>query len=81
MPCINADGTLTEAAVTLMKEMAEHPSLDEVAAITDIPLYLVRATARDLLNTKLVTEEGGRYSLTDLGSDKLRLTLSRNESA
>ncbi len=80
MPCINPDGTLTEAALTLMKVITEYHSLDEVASITDIPLYLVRATARDLLNTKLVAEEDGRYYLTDLGSDKLKLTIERAES-
>jgi predicted transcriptional regulator len=77
MPCINSDGTLTEAAVTLMSVMVEHHSLEEVASITDIPLYLVRATARDLIDTRLATEQDGAYRITKLGSEKLAYTLAK----
>ena len=80
MPCINSDGTLTEAAVTLMNVMVEHHSLEEVASITDIPLYLVRATARDLIDTKLVTEQDGAYYITKMGSEKLALTFAKAQS-
>ena len=78
MACINPDGTLTDAAVTMMSVIAEHHSLEEVASITGIPLYLVRATARDLIDAKLVEERDGLHYLTDLGNEKLKLT--KNES-
>ncbi len=76
MACINADGTLTEAATTLMKVIIDHHSLEEVASITDIPLYLVRATARDLIDTGLAFEKDGSFYLTDLGSEKLKQTVA-----
>lgn len=75
MACINPDGTLTDAAVTLMKVIAEHHSLEEVASISDIPLFLVRATARDLMNAGLVLERDDLYYLTDSGSERLKKTV------
>ncbi len=74
MACINPDGTLTDAAVTMMSAIAEHHSLEEVASVTGIPLYLVRATARDLIDAKLVEERDRLHYLTDLGIEKLDLT-------
>ncbi len=74
MACINPDGTLTDAAVTLMSLIADHHSLEEVALISDIPLYLVRATARDLVNAGLSVERDNLYYLTDDGTERLALT-------
>lgn len=78
MACINPDGTLTDAAVTLMSVMADHHSLEEVASISDIPLYLVRATARDLVNAGLAVERDNLYYLTDNGTGRLART-ARNQ--
>ena len=74
MPCLNPNGTLTDGAVTMMTVIVDHHSLEEVASVTSIPLYLVRATARDLIDAKLIEERGGLYFLTDLGTEKLELT-------
>jgi len=74
MACINSDGTLTDAAVTMMTAVADHHSLDEIASITDIPLYLVRATARDLVNAGLALERDGLYYLTEDGAERLART-------
>ncbi len=74
MPCINPDGTLTDTAVALMRVIADHHSLDEVASISDIPLYLVRATARDLKDAGLAVERDNLYYLTDDGAQRLALT-------
>ncbi len=63
-----------------MSVMEKHKSLEEVASVTDIPLYLVRATARDLINTKLVVEENGVYRITKMGSEKLAFTLAKEHS-
>lgn len=76
MACINPDGTLTEAAVTTMTAIAEHHSLEEVATVTDIPLFLVRATARDLINAGLAVERDSLYYLTDDGALRLSKTKS-----
>ena len=78
MACINPDGTLTEAAVTMMAVIAEHHSLEEVASATDIPLFLVRATARDLINAGLVMEQDSLYYLTDDGAQRFRQTKSNS---
>lgn len=74
MACLNPNGTLTEGAVTMMTAIADHHSLEEVASVTSIPLYLVRATARDLIDAKLINERDGLYYLTDLGTERLELT-------
>lgn len=61
MACINPDGTLTEAAVAMMTVLKDHHSLEEVAGVSGIPLYLVRATARDLINAGLAVERDTLY--------------------
>lgn len=58
----------------MMTAIADHHSLEEVASVTSIPLYLVRATARDLIDAKLINERDGLYYLTDLGTERLELT-------
>jgi hypothetical protein len=79
MPCLNSNGTLTEGAITMMTVIADHHSLEEVASVTEIPLYLVRATARDLIDALLVNERDGLYYLSDLGTEKLKLTAGSTE--
>jgi methylglyoxal synthase len=58
----------------MMTAIADHHSLEQVASVTSIPLYLVRATARDLIDARLINERDGLYYLTDLGTEKLELT-------
>lgn len=72
MPCLKPDGTLTEAAASLMRAIEEYDSLEEIARATDIPLYLVRATARDLINAGLAVESDGKILLTEFGLGKLK---------
>ncbi len=72
MACINPDGTLTEAALSLMTVIEDHHSLEEVAGVSGIPLYLVRATARDLINAGLAVEKDVLYYLTEDGSARLK---------
>ena len=72
MACINPDGTLTEAAVTMMTVIENHHSLEEVAGVSGIPLYLVRATTRDLINAGLAVERNTLFYLTEDGSERLR---------
>ncbi len=74
MACINPDGTLTDTAVTLMRVMADRHSLEEIASTTDIPLYLVRATARDLIDAGLAVERDNQYYLTEDGLERLART-------
>lgn len=80
MACINPDGTLTDTAVTLMRVMADHHSLEEVASATEIPLYLIRATARDLLDARLAVERDNLYYLTDDGAERLEHTGLKGQS-
>ena len=78
MACINPDGTLTEAAVAMMTVIENHHSLEEVAGVSGIPLYLVRATTRDLINAGLAVERNALFYLTDDGSAGLKKTHSNS---
>ncbi len=78
MACINPDGTLTEAAVSMMTVIEDHHSLEEVAGVSGVPLYLVRATARDLINAGLAVERDTLYYLTDDGSARLKKMKGRS---
>jgi predicted transcriptional regulator len=72
MPCIGPDGTLTETAKALLK-FAEHPAAPEdIAARLGLPLFLVRASLRELVGADLLRAAGGKYSTTEQGKKKLQ---------
>ncbi len=81
MACINPDGTLTEAAVSMMTVISDHHTLEEVASVAGIPLYLVRATARDLINAGLAVERDNLCYLTDDGAARLKRSKDNSPAA
>lgn len=72
MPCIGADGTLTESAKTLLKLLEQPATPEEIAARLGHPLFLVRASLRELVGADLVRAEGGKYWISDQGREKLQ---------
>jgi|YelNatPaOPRAMG01_1025707.scaffolds.fasta_scaffold89683_2 predicted transcriptional regulator len=71
MACIKPDGTLTSSARMIMNVMKDHDQLEEVSQLTGIPLYLVRVTARELVEAGLAEEHEGHYHLTADGLQRL----------
>jgi predicted transcriptional regulator len=72
VPCIGADGTLTESAKTLLKLLEQPATSEEIAARLGHPLFLVRASLRELVGADLLRAEGGKYSISDQGREKLQ---------
>jgi predicted transcriptional regulator len=71
MSCINADGTLTKTAEKVMSVIGDSSKDTEIAAQINFPVYLVRSSLRQLVELGLVCEVDKRYSLTELGIEKL----------
>jgi predicted transcriptional regulator len=72
VPCIGADGTLTESAKTLLKLLEQPATPEEIAARLGHPLFLVRASLRELLAADLLRTAGGQYSISEQGRKKLQ---------
>jgi predicted transcriptional regulator len=71
MACINADGTISTMAKSLLKSLESPLSPEEAAARISVPLFRIRASLRELETGGLVKAEGGRFSVTDLGRAKI----------
>lgn len=76
MPCVNADGTLTEVAERVLRAAASRGVVNDadVAALAGVPLYRARASLRELGAAGLVAAEGGSYRLSAAGEQLLRAT-------
>ena len=72
MPCIGADGILTESAKALLKLLEQPATPEEIAARLGHPLFLVRASLRELVGSDLVRAEDGKHSISDQGREKLQ---------
>lgn len=71
MACINPDGTITKPARATLNAMKDTATGEEIARTTGFPLYRVRSVLRELVDTGLAALQDGRYTLTDLGLQKL----------
>ncbi len=71
MACINPDGTLTSSGLAMLSALKTPITLEEVAQVAGLPLFRVRSGVREMIAGGLVKEEGGKYSLTDLGKQRL----------
>lgn len=67
MGCINAEGTLIASATKLLCAMQSPISLEEVARQSELPLYRLRSSMRELLQAGLVEEKDGTYVVTAAG--------------
>jgi predicted Rossmann fold nucleotide-binding protein DprA/Smf involved in DNA uptake len=71
MPCINPDGTLTPSAKAMLSALYSPVTLEEVAKSTGLPLFRIRSSIREMLEAGLVEEEGGKYTATGAGREKI----------
>lgn len=77
MPCVNADGTLTEVADRVLRAAASRGGVvsdADVAAAAGVPLYRARASLRELAAAGLVGAEGTSYRLAPAGEKLLHAT-------
>ena len=72
MGCIDPDGTLTLTAKFLIKTLGEGPlPPEDIAKVMGEPIFRVRGNLRELTQADLIKEEGGLYSLTHEGRERL----------
>ncbi len=76
MPCLNDDGTLSPPGRAILKAMAGPVTLEDVAGLTDLPLYRIRSSIRELTGARLIEEVDGRFAITMAG----RLALAAAEA-
>jgi predicted transcriptional regulator len=71
MACVNADGTITPMAKSLLQALGNPLTPEEAAALIGVPLFRIRASLRELQAAGFVKDEGGRYRLTEQGRAKI----------
>jgi predicted transcriptional regulator len=67
MVCINPDGSLGASASTILANLIQPASLDEIARNTNAPIHRIRPCLHELLQAGLVAENQGFYRITDIG--------------
>ncbi len=72
MACIAADGSLTEAALTLLAALSEPLVPKEIAPRVGQPLYRVRSSLREMTGVGLVEETDGAYQTTAAGRERVQ---------
>ena len=71
MACINPDGSLTPSARTVLESLQHPGSLSDIARKTNMPLYRVRMSLRELSEAGLLVETVEGYQATEKGLAKL----------
>jgi predicted transcriptional regulator len=74
MACIAPDGSLTTQAKAVLRAMEAPVSLDEVARSTEIPLYRIRGSVRELVEAGLVESIDSAFRATAAGRSRLEGT-------
>jgi len=72
MACVKPDGTLTENAKAVLRQLDRPLSPEEIAPRVNRPLFQARSILRELKSQTLVLEETpGLFTISDLGKAKL----------
>ncbi len=72
MACVNPDGTITESAKRMLEALKEPLAPDEISMASGQPLFKIRSSLREMVESGLVTEDGEKYKTTDAGLAKLK---------
>jgi len=64
MPCISADGTLTLHARTVLAAFQSAQTPEDVAFATDVSLFQIRSSLRELVAAALLEPVGEAYQIT-----------------
>jgi len=71
MACISPDGTLTVAGRKVLAAFQTAQTSEDVAASTDLPLFQIRGSLRELAAAGLIESSGGGYRITASGRERL----------
>jgi predicted transcriptional regulator len=71
MACVKPDGSLTETAKTLLRQLDNLLTAEEIAPRVNQPLFKVRSILRELVNNGLALEGEGKFQITAKGTEKL----------
>lgn len=71
MACVNSDGTLSPSGKAMLNAMQEVHTPEEIAKSAKLPLFRVRSGIREMISAGLVEEQQGKYSITELGLQKI----------
>ena len=69
MACVQADGSLSENGMAMLRAIVERAhTAEEIAEQTGLPLYRVRSGMRELVGAGLATGSEDAYKATEAGS-------------
>ncbi|MEW5925081.1 MAG: hypothetical protein AB1746_13935 [Candidatus Zixiibacteriota bacterium] len=71
MGCVNPDGTITSSARRMLQILTEPMTPEEAARAAGQPLFKVRSSLREMVESGLIENEGDRYLITESGLQKL----------
>lgn len=73
MACISPDGKPTESGEKMLRALKSGlGSPEEIAKNAGLPLFRVRSGLRELTQAGLATDSGGKYELTDKGTELIK---------
>jgi predicted transcriptional regulator len=71
MACIQPDGLLTRCGESVLLAMWAPANLEYVAKECRVPLFRVRAAAREFLDAGFIRKNGDQYVVTASGIEKM----------
>jgi hypothetical protein len=71
MACVKPDGSLTETAKVLLRQLENPLNAEEIAPLVRQPLFKVRSIMRELVGNGLAMEVEGRFQISSKGKGKL----------
>jgi predicted methyltransferase len=71
MACVNADGTLTPIAQKVLSALEPPATISEINQRSEIPLYRVRASVRELADLGMLEVVDGLFYITRKGRTQL----------
>ena len=71
MACVKPDGSLTETAKVLLRQLKNPLNAEEMAPLVGQPLFKVRSVMRELVGNGLAMEVEGRFQISSKGEEKL----------
>lgn len=73
MACMAADGTLTVQAKLVLTAFQTPRTAEDVAATTDLALFRIRGSLRELVAAGLLEQIGDAYQITRAGRQRLEV--------
>ena len=70
MACVSPDGTLTASASAMLKRLTSAMTPEEIAAGINTPLFRVRSSLREMVESGLIEPVGDKFAITDTGRQK-----------